>query len=427
MLTGQSVFTRPSESFSPQVADQLRSLSDHPLHWAKNEEQASTSATAVTEALPPLSPLNDDDLTSPSLATTPALREAPNSGDAEPWNGARKLFQPARLSYNVPQRSILSPELRVDVSDFLFSGAANTVEGTESKRGAAGKGRTAIVQFARRRSDDLPVAIKFLKHGIPDEVNQELLMLGLQSQIAMGDAIARSLGYFKDPESSSIAIVMERMDGSLDKFRGRPLAEEAAVAALAMTLVGLSTLHDQLQVIHRDIKPANLLYHRASGVVKIADFGMSTCLGNNGSTSQVFVGTVMYMAPERLRGERYGPLSDVWSAGLVAVELMLGYHPYPPAFPPVESDREHTPETTFWAIAEVLQHAEGDDEKTERAIERLVFTPLVERGITTKVVEVLRRMLCSVSKRVTAAEALRLLATDSPISQHRRNFQAALM
>ena len=70
------------------------------------------------------------------------------------------------------------------------------------------------------------------------------------------------------------------------------------------------------------------------------------------------VGSIAYMAPERLRGEAYSFDSDIWSVGVIVLEMLLGQHPYtatsfvaifkmicdadPPAAPPSATDEQRT-------------------------------------------------------------------------------------
>lgn len=61
--------------------------------------------------------------------------------------------------------------------------------------------------------------------------------------------------------------------------------------------------------------------------MKLCDFGVSGHLTDSMANS--FVGTRSYMAPERLTGEQYNILSDVWSVGLSLVELTTGRYPIP--------------------------------------------------------------------------------------------------
>ena len=86
-------------------------------------------------------------------------------------------------------------------------------------------------------------------------------------------------------------------------------------------------LHKKLKVIHRDIKPSNLLIN-SSGQIKIADFGVSGKMAHTNDYKNSWVGTLMYMSPERFKGENYGSNTDIWSLGLTIMECALGYYPY---------------------------------------------------------------------------------------------------
>ncbi|KAG7283803.1 hypothetical protein CRUP_034427 [Coryphaenoides rupestris] len=66
-----------------------------------------------------------------------------------------------------------------------------------------------------------------------------------------------------------------------------------------------------------DVKPSNMLVN-TRGQVKLCDFGVSTQLVN--SIAKTYVGTNVYMAPERLSGEQYGIHADVWSVGISFME-----------------------------------------------------------------------------------------------------------
>jgi serine/threonine protein kinase len=63
--------------------------------------------------------------------------------------------------------------------------------------------------------------------------------------------------------------------------------------------------------------------------VKLTDFGISKELTSALKTADTFVGTSLYMAPERAHGAPYSFASDVWSHGIVSLELLTGQHPFP--------------------------------------------------------------------------------------------------
>jgi serine/threonine protein kinase len=125
-----------------------------------------------------------------------------------------------------------------------------------------------------------------------------------------------------------VNLVMEYMDGGSleDLVQAGGCQDEAVLADIArQTLNGLNYLHSH-KSIHRDIKPANILCS-SSGLIKISDFGISIILDNTAIMAQSFVGTVCYMSPERIVGERYSFPSDIWSFGLTLLAVACGKFP----------------------------------------------------------------------------------------------------
>ncbi len=90
-------------------------------------------------------------------------------------------------------------------------------------------------------------------------------------------------------------------------------------------LSGLNYLYETHRIMHRDIKPSNVLVN-CKGQIKLCDFGVSGELVN--SIANTFVGTSTYMAPERIQGAQYTIKSDVWSVGLMVMELAIGRFPF---------------------------------------------------------------------------------------------------
>ena len=93
------------------------------------------------------------------------------------------------------------------------------------------------------------------------------------------------------------------------------------------SLMAIQFLHSR-NIIHRDIKSDNLLVNMR-GDVKLADFGYACQLTAENAARASKVGTVCWMAPELIRGERkYSEKIDVWSLGIFAMEMAEGDPPY---------------------------------------------------------------------------------------------------
>ncbi len=125
-------------------------------------------------------------------------------------------------------------------------------------------------------------------------------------------------------------IVMELVEaGHPARHRGgdRPAAA-AAVAAIGLQLLAALRAAHELGIVHRDVKPGNVLID-AGGRAVLADFGIARGVDSPSLTrSGVLVGSPSYTAPERARGERGGPESDLWSLGATLYTAVEGRPPY---------------------------------------------------------------------------------------------------
>jgi serine/threonine-protein kinase len=125
-------------------------------------------------------------------------------------------------------------------------------------------------------------------------------------------------------------LVMELVEGGtlreLLRERG-PMPPHAVVAVLRPVLGGLGEAH-RAGLVHRDIKPENVLISE-DGEVKLVDFGLVRAIAEAGITAtSVILGTASYLSPEQVIGDLVGPRSDVYSAGLMAFELLTGTTPF---------------------------------------------------------------------------------------------------
>ncbi|XP_077645017.1 serine/threonine-protein kinase PAK 3-like [Lonchura striata] len=123
-------------------------------------------------------------------------------------------------------------------------------------------------------------------------------------------------------------LVMEYMDGGTlqDVVRQTRMAEGEMAAVSRECLQGLDFLHAN-RVIHRDLKSSNILLGMA-GSVKLADFGLCAQLSSEQDRCSSMVGTAHWMAPEVVTSSPYGPKVDIWSFGIVTIEMVEGEPPY---------------------------------------------------------------------------------------------------
>ena len=125
-------------------------------------------------------------------------------------------------------------------------------------------------------------------------------------------------------------MVMEFLEGvplSVVLKRGERLSVRRA-AQLVMRVSDAVDYAHRHGIVHRDIKPANIMLTDDGGV-KVMDFGVARLDQSTLTALGTVVGSVRYMAPEQMMGERVDGRADVFSVAAVAYELLTGKAPFP--------------------------------------------------------------------------------------------------
>jgi serine/threonine-protein kinase len=191
-----------------------------------------------------------------------------------------------------------------------------------------GRGGSGIVLRAFDRVAQVPVAVKILKPDLasdPRWIERFSRELRLARQIQHPNVcrvfdIGQADGHwFITMELATAGTLRDQLGKhATDRAIAEKIADIRAVTA------GLAAIHEA-GIVHRDLKPDNFL-RMADGRLVLSDFGLATNPADAPVVS-IMVGTPHYMAPEVVMGEAAVLESDVWSAGVVIHEILLGKRP----------------------------------------------------------------------------------------------------
>jgi serine/threonine-protein kinase len=198
--------------------------------------------------------------------------------------------------------------------------------------GILGRGGMGVVYRAEDKRIGRLVAIKTLTEGFSGQPEMlERFYREAQAGILQHPNIV--IVYDLGDEDGVPFIVMEYVSGEpLDKLiaSGRQITLVEKLSIIEQVCSALGYAHHR-GVIHRDIKPANVIV-QPDGQAKIVDFGIARVQGSSSEggltrTGNV-IGTIHYIAPERLRGRPFDGRSDIFAAGVMLYLMLTGELPF---------------------------------------------------------------------------------------------------
>jgi serine/threonine-protein kinase len=195
--------------------------------------------------------------------------------------------------------------------------------------GQLGAGGIGEVYRVRHVISQRTEALKLLRSDrtggeLPERFLREIRLLASLSH----SSIAQLHTAFK--VNDQIAMVMEFVEGEdlhLKLHRTWPGRAAEGMEYIRQVLSALEYAHAR-GVIHRDIKPSNIMITPEGGA-KLLDFGMAFQAADHSVTRPGFImGSLHYMSPEQVRGERVDARSDLYSTGVTLYEIVTGRRPF---------------------------------------------------------------------------------------------------
>ncbi|XP_031847110.1 serine/threonine-protein kinase PAK mbt [Nomia melanderi] len=188
-----------------------------------------------------------------------------------------------------------------------------------------GEGSTGTVCIATEKNTNRQVAVK--KMDLRKQQRRELLF---NEVVIMRDYHHPNIVEMYDSflVDDELWVVMEYLEGgALTDIVTHSRMDESQIATVcSQCLKPLAYLHSQ-GVIHRDIKSDSILL-TADGRVKLSDFGFCAQVSQELPRRKSLVGTPYWMSPEVISRLPYGPEVDIWSLGIMIIEMVDGEPPF---------------------------------------------------------------------------------------------------
>jgi serine/threonine protein kinase/Tol biopolymer transport system component len=251
-------------------------------------------------------------------------------------------------------------------------------------RSQIGEGGMGVVYLARDPKIGRDVAIKVLPAAFSAD-NERLARFEQEACAAGALNHPNVLAVFDvgQQEGGSPYVVSEMLEGETlrEKLNSARLPQRKALDYALQIARGLAAAHER-GIVHRDLKPENV-FITSDGRAKILDFGLAKLTQENGDQSQTDIptwhvntdpgavmGTVGYMAPEQVRGQKVDHRADIFSFGCILYEMLSGRRAF---------RRESAVDTLSAILNEEPPDLSESNRSVSPALERLVTRCLEKR------------------------------------------------
>ncbi len=213
--------------------------------------------------------------------------------------------------------------------------SGSVIDGRYQLEARVGRGASAEVYRAIDATSGEAVAVKILRGAIardPEAVARFQREAEVQARIRHHNVAALYGSGVTETAEPYLVVELLRGVSLRDRLRERGAVDASTALSYAwQALQGLGAVHD-LGILHRDLKPANLMLEASPGPVErvvLIDFGFAAFEGGKALTKRGHVvGSLTYLAPERLRGEPSDHRADLYAIGVVLHELLAGAPPF---------------------------------------------------------------------------------------------------